>query len=99
MNSTARGRKPSTSVAMRRLIDEIRNAMPFDTAPAELCAGPCRGCPKKLLEYLDLELCEHQECLEAGEQPSLGDIQQLARLSRKVYRSLERNGLVCTRQV
>jgi hypothetical protein len=87
-------RKPPVAEAMAQLVAQVRTAVPFDTPANELCAGPCRGCPKKLLEYLDMELCDWQQRLQANEQPSLGDVQCLAKLSRKIYRSLQRNGLV-----
>jgi len=79
---------------MLQLIAQVRAAIPFELPVAQLCAGPCRGCPKKLLDYLDGELEDWQQRLDAKELPSLGDLQRLATCSRKIYRSLERNGLV-----
>jgi hypothetical protein len=94
MPSEALSRKPSTSIAMLQLIEEARSQIPFNTPSAELCAGPCRGCPKKLLEFLDSELEDWQELLGQDQQPSLGDVQKLAKRCRKIYRSLEVNGLI-----
>jgi hypothetical protein len=94
MSFAVTSRKPPAAEAMAQLVAQVRIAMPFDTPANELCAGPCRGCPKKLLEYLDMELCDWQQRLQAKEQPSLGDVQCLAKLSRKIYSALQVNGLV-----
>ncbi len=86
--------KPDPRTAMQNLISEIRNTLPFDMPVAELCSGICRGCSKKLLDYLDMELAEWEDRLAAGDIPSLGDINQLASSSQKIYKVLQRNGLV-----
>ena len=86
--------KPDTSKAMKDLIKQVRNAVPFDTPQEELCNGPCTGCPKKLMEYLDTQLEEWEADLQAGEEPTLGDIQKLAKTSRKIYGVLEKNNLI-----
>lgn len=87
-------RKPAPADAMRQLLDQARTIIPFDIPPEQLCDGPCRGCPKKLLEYLDSELGDWEERLQHGETPRLGDVEKLARLCRKVYAALERNDIV-----
>ena len=66
--------------------------MPFGLARA--CTGRCDGCSRKLLDWLEGELDDWQARLAADEQPHLGDIDRLARSSRKVYAALARNGLV-----
>ncbi|MGL6070751.1 hypothetical protein [Craterilacuibacter sp.] len=86
--------KPDTRDAMRALIDEVRHAMPFQLPIAAICQGICNGCSKKLLEFLDVELLDWEARLNAGESPKLGDIDKLARMSRKVYQVLQRNQLV-----
>lgn len=86
--------KPDTTTAMRGLIAEVRTAMPFNLPAAELCAGPCRGCPKKLLEFLDQELWEWEVRLDGGEKPTLGDVTKFARTCRRIYKSLAANQLV-----
>lgn len=93
-SSQAKASKPPVSQAMVELIHQVRHEIPFDIPTDELCKGPCKGCPKKLLEYLDMELEEWEYRLESCEQPRLGDIQRLARRSKKIYRSLEKNGLL-----
>lgn len=87
-------RKPSPQAAMLRLISQIRMEIPFDMPEATLCRGPCTGCSKKLMEFLDQELESHQQELDQGEVPSLGKIHKLARLAGKVHKVLVKNGLV-----
>ena len=86
--------KPDTSTAMRRLIAQVREAIPFDAPDSHVCAGTCDGCSMKLLNFLDAELQDWGRRLDAGERPNLGEVSHLARTSRKVYAVLERNGLV-----
>jgi hypothetical protein len=89
-----RPRKPEPAAAMALLIGQVRAAMPFDDPAAKVCGDQCEGCPRKLLEWLDTELTHWEARLAAGEPPRLGDIDRLARSSRKVYAVLARNGLV-----
>ncbi|WP_295801342.1 hypothetical protein [uncultured Microbulbifer sp.] len=86
--------KPDTVTAMRGLIGEVRSTMPFSLPADQLCAGPCRGCPKKLLEYLDQELEEWETRLDHGEKPTLGDVSKFARTCRRIHKSLAANQLV-----
>jgi len=86
--------KPDVNTAMSLLITEIEEALPFGLSEAQICAGKCIGCPKKLLEYLSGEITYWQCELANGNPPLMGDISRLAHISKKVYRSLERNALV-----
>ena len=86
--------KPDTATAMRRLIGQVRDAIPFGLPEARACTGVCNGCTVKLLDYLDGELADWEARLDAGERPNLGDLDRLGRTSRKVYRALAANGLV-----
>lgn len=88
--------RPDPSTAMQRLIQEIRVQIPFDTPEASLCRGPCKGCSKKLLEFLDTELEEWEGRLEEGEVPRFGDLTRLERLARKVMAALRKNGMIAT---
>jgi hypothetical protein len=93
--STPRCRtKPDSATAMRLLIAQVRNAVPFDMPEAQVCAGTCDGCSLKLLEVLGNELDGWEARLNAGERPGLKDLSRLANTSRKVYSVLVRNGLV-----
>jgi len=85
--------KPDTRVAMRNLIAQIRQAMPFQLPEARVCEGPCEGCSMKLLDYLDSELESWEQRLDAGESPELGDLSRLAGTGRKIHRVMVANGL------
>ncbi len=82
--------KPDTRTAMRELIAQVREAVPFDAPEAQLCTGPCDGCSVKLLAFLESELEDWETRLDGGERPGLKDLSRLA----KVYAVLERNALV-----
>jgi len=85
--------KPNTSTAMKLLIEQIQNALPFEKSEHEICAGKCVGCPKKMLEYMGSEL-DHYQCQLANEAtPTLGEINDLARIAKKVHRNMARNNL------
>lgn len=88
--------KPDTRTAMQSLIDEVRNAIPFDTAEATLCAddASCQGCSVKLLEYLSMELDNWQQKLDDGVVPNFGELDRLGKTSKKVYKVLKKNGLI-----
>ena len=87
--------KPKTNVVMVNMIEQVRDSFPFDISEEELCAETCsHGCPKKLMEYMQLEITEWEQRLEEGETPSFCDIQQFSKTGRKIYRVLEKNDLV-----
>ena len=83
--------KPVCAEAMQNLLLQIRATFPFDIPPATLCDGPCTGCPKKLLDYLLTEVEQTEADLAAGQTPSLGDIDRLAKSARKIHRVLLKN--------
>jgi hypothetical protein len=86
--------KPDTTTAMRNLIADIRRAMPFGVPAASVCSDDCNGCSMKLLEYLDTELMDWERRLAAGDVPNFGDIHRLAKTGRKIYKVMQKNGLV-----
>jgi hypothetical protein len=86
--------KPDSSTAMRMLIAEIRDTLPFDIPETQICTDPCRGCPVKLMDYMRSELEAWEQRLDAGEKPGLGDLSRLEKKGRKVYRMLRENKLV-----
>ncbi|WP_299177550.1 hypothetical protein [uncultured Neptuniibacter sp.] len=94
MSSRERARKPDVSEAMKELIEQVREVIPFDIPPAQLCDGPCTGCPKKLIEYLDTELEEWEYRIKQDQQPTLGDLHSLGKTSRKIHAVLKKNDLV-----
>lgn len=87
--------KPKTTVVMFNIIQQIGETFPFAISEQELCADTCSyGCPKKLLEYIDMEITEWEQRLENGEIPDFRDIQRLSKTGRNIYRVLEKNNLV-----
>lgn len=86
--------KPDTQTAMRNLIAQVRTTFPFDLPEANLCTGVCQGCSLKLLEFVGMELAGWEARLAEGEKPNLGDLDRLAKICKKTYRVLERNGLM-----
>ncbi|MEH6473217.1 MAG: hypothetical protein V7752_18420 [Halopseudomonas sp.] len=86
--------KPSPTTAMQLLINQIRQAVPFELDEAQLCRGPCQGCSKKLLEFLDTELCDWEQRLQRGDTPHFGDIQRLAKTGHRIHRVLSNNGII-----
>ncbi len=79
---------------MRLLIHEVRAAIPFDDPAAQACPELCQGCTPKLLELLDSELRDWERRLGGGDAPTFGDLDRLAKMSRKIYRVLQQNGVV-----
>ena len=87
--------KPDTSNAMRELITQVRVHIPFDEMnDARVCSGTCIGCAKKLLEYLEQEIISWETSLAQNEIPTLGDINKLARSSKKIYKVLQLNNIL-----
>lgn len=87
-------KKPDRSTAMLNIINEVRNDFPLTDPEANICGTSCIGCPKKLLELVDTELCHWEAEIDHGEVPTFGDIARLAKLCKNVRRGLKRNGLV-----
>ena len=86
--------KPKASAAMHQLIEQVRLEFPFTLPEAQICAGKCVGCPKKLLELADTELSDWEVRLANNEQPLLGDISRLGKLCKNIRRGLVRNDLL-----
>ncbi len=86
--------KPRTQAVMHQLIQQVRDTFPFGLSEEELCTGCSHGCPKKLLEYIDMECEDRLSRLDKGEVPDFGDIQHFAKTSIKIHNVLKKNGLV-----
>lgn len=91
---TAEASKPNTRIAMRRLIAQVRETIPFNLMDAQICGDSCEGCSSKLLFYLESELDTWESRLADGVIPTLGDLDRLAKQGRKIQRVLQRNGLL-----
>ncbi len=79
---------------MRRLIAQMRKAIPFGLNGEQICGDSCEGCSSKLLVYLETELDAWERRLADGEAPNFGDLDRLARQGRKIQRILQRNGVI-----
>jgi hypothetical protein len=79
---------------MRQLIQQIRDALPFNAADEDLCGDSCQGCSTKLLIYLETELDEWEMKLAQGVVPGFADLSRLASQSKKIAAVLKRNGLM-----
>ena len=89
--------KPKTTVVMTNIIEQVRAVFPLGMTEQELCADTCSyGCPRKLLEYIDMEITDWEQRLEKGEIPNFGDIKKLSKTSEKIYRVLQKNNIVHT---
>ena len=86
--------KPQRTQAMQQLIEAVRKTFPFEDADANICTGQCNACSMKLLEYLDTELDDWEYKLKQGETPSFGEINKMAKTSKKIYKVLDKNNLV-----
>lgn len=86
--------KPNTSIAMQKLIDQVRDKMPFDANESQLCSDHCQGCSKKLLEFLDTELDDWELKLQNGEDPNFGELHHLGKTCKKIYLVLKNNNLL-----
>ena len=93
-NWRTRSRKPNVASAMRDLIRQIRIRFPLDLTEADACNGDCRGCSRKLMEFLRSELDDWEVRLDAGERPGLADLSRLVKMSRQIHRVLRENGLI-----
>ena len=87
--------KPKTEVVIINIIRQIRETFPFDISEEQLCADTCScGCPKKLLEYMEMEITEWERRIENGDIPNFRDIEKLSKTGKKIYRVLEKNNLI-----
>jgi len=86
--------KPDRVSAMLNIITEVRSEFPFTVPEANICGISCVGCPKKLLEFVDSELCHWEAQISNGTVPNFGEIACLGKLCKKAKLGLKRNGLV-----
>jgi len=88
------GMKPSTTEAMQQLIKQLRQVIPFELAMDDVCNDDCRGCSVKLLEYLQSEIDSWEYRLQQQQIPDFRDLTRLQRSGRKIYATMQRNGLI-----
>ncbi|WP_440874573.1 hypothetical protein [Thalassotalea sp. PLHSN55] len=87
-------KKPDRSTALLNIISAVRHDFPFNVPESNICGISCVGCPKKLLELVDTELCDWEVKIADGVIPNFGEISRLAKLCENVRRGLKRNNLV-----
>ncbi|MCL1058188.1 hypothetical protein L2729_09255 [Shewanella gelidimarina] len=85
--------KPDRITAMQNIIEQVKLELPLKDPATFVCGpdGSCIGCPKKLLELVDSELCYWESAMANGDIPQLGDISRFAKLCKNVRRGLVRN--------
>ena len=87
-------KKPDRTCAMLAIITQVRDEFPFNQPDANICGISCTGCPKKLLELVDSELCDWECKINNGIVPNFGEIYRLGKLCKNVKRALVRNKLI-----
>jgi len=85
--------KPDPKTAMEGLIREARERLPFGMSFDGCCEGRCDECAEKLLEFLDMTLCDWETRLSNGVVPTLGELHALGRDCQKVHGILQTNGI------
>ncbi len=81
---------------MRLLIEQVKAELPLYEPDTFFCGTntSCVGCPKKLMELVDTDLCYWEHQLNSGVIPSFDEISRFAKLCKNVKRGLVRNHLV-----
>lgn len=87
-------KKPNTTEAMRHLIDEVKKTLPLDLSPIQACSDDCRFCSIKLIEYISSELESWEGRLNDGNKPDFGDLNRLAKSSKKIYAVMKKKGMI-----
>lgn len=83
---------------MADIIQQIREKFPFDISEEELYAQTCSyGCPKKLLEYMEMEIADWEQRLTNEEIPNFRDIDKLSNTGCKICKILEKNHLISSK--
>ncbi len=87
-------KKPDRPTAMLNIIELVRDDFPFYAPESQICGDTCIGCPKKLLELVDIEIIDWEYKIQSGDIPNFSEIDRFAKLCKNVRRSLVRNGVV-----
>lgn len=87
-------KKPDRQTAMLHIIKLVRDDFPFYAPESQICGDTCVGCPKKLLELVEMEVIEWEHNISRGEVPTFTEIDRFTKLCRNIRRSLVRNGVV-----
>lgn len=90
-------KKPELSTAMQQLIHEVKATLPLYEPATYVCGitnSDCQGCPKKMLELVDSELCFWESALKQGRTPKFDELRRFGKLCQSVRRSLIRNKIL-----
>ncbi|WP_167489205.1 hypothetical protein [Vibrio ouci] len=81
---------------MRDIIEQVKATLPLYESETFVCGskGSCIGCPKKLLEMVDSDLCYWESALDRGIEPQFDEIRSFGKMCTSVKRALSRNGLI-----
>lgn len=90
-------KKPDLQTAMQQLIHEVKATLPLYEPATYVCGitnSDCQGCPKKMLELVDSELCFWESALKQGRIPKFDELRRFGKLCQNVRRSLIRNKIL-----
>jgi len=89
--------KPKLQTAMQQLISEVKATLPLYEPATYVCGitnSDCQGCPKKMLELVDSELCFWESALKQGRIPKFDELRRFGKLCQSVHRNLVRNKIL-----
>ncbi len=88
--------KPDRITAMQQIIDAVKAQFPLYQPDTFRC-GPdngCIGCPKKLMELVDMELGYWQSQIRRGIPPTFDELRRFGKMCQNIRRALVRNGRI-----
>jgi len=88
--------KPDRMTAMREIIEQVKAEFPLYEPSTFICGAntDCAGCPKKLLEMVDSEICYWECAMKRGVSPKFDEIRRFGKMCLSVRRALLRNNLL-----
>ena len=75
---------------MQQIIDAVKQEFPLYQPDTFKC-GPdnsCIGCPKKLMELVDTDLCYWQDQIQRGIAPSFDELNRFGKMCKNDFRIL-----------
>jgi hypothetical protein len=90
--------KPDRVTAMLQIISQVKAEFPLYEPRTFICGAntDCSGCPKKLLEMVDSEICYWESAIKRGVVPKFDEIRRFGKMCLSVRRALLRNNLLRT---
>lgn len=88
--------KPDRMTAMREIIEQVKAEFPLYEPSTFICGAntDCAGCPKKLLEMVDSEICYWECAMKRGVSPKFDEIRRFGKMCSSIRRALLRNNLL-----